>query len=163
MGQRESSDARDDLVTAGVSDEVAMRLSGAAGLIGVSAIAYILDNRLDALEITPAQQRELFGRVYAELEADVIRICGKVDVVQRYGRTDWHNLHPKIRDVVVDLRYRGDYTPTTRRRVQPLIVANDLDGMRKLMAESAYWCSTHGVPRDRFKRRHDYLNHEGEI
>lgn len=73
-----------------------------------------------------------------------------------YGKTDWQALDPRVRDVVIDLRYRGDYKPATRQRLQPLLVANNYAGLVKLMADKRYW-RQFGVPSDRFKRRKNYL------
>lgn len=88
---------------------------------------------------------------------DVARICTKRDVEERYGRTDFDALDARIRDVLVDLRYRGDYTGATRRRVQPPVVANDVAALRTVMADESWWRNQLGVPADRFRRRRDYL------
>jgi len=62
-----------------------------------------------------------------------------------------------VRDLVVDLRYRGDYTPSSRERIQSLLVANNATAIATLMADEAYWCGPEKVPQDRFRRRRDYL------
>jgi hypothetical protein len=58
---------------------------------------------------------------------------------------------------VIDLRYRGDYTPTTRNKIQRAMVANNLKLFTQLMSDENYWRKTIGVPRDRFFRRKNYL------
>ena len=68
-----------------------------------------------------------------------------------YGKTDWDGLNRKIKDVVVDLRYRGDYTSTTRKKVQKAIANNGLEEFT--MSDRDYWVGERGVPKDRFKRR----------
>lgn len=100
--------------------------SKGAGLHGDAAKTFVVNNRDKLGEITPAQQKKLFEMVYSELEQDVIRICSKEDVVKKYGKTDWAALDKKIKDVVVDLRYRGDYTPAVREFLQKTIVDNSL-------------------------------------
>ena len=55
--------------------------------------------------------------------------------------------------MVVDLRYRGDYTPGTRRKIQKAIAANDLKEFKKLMSDRDYWVKTRGVPESRFEAR----------
>src|SRR5262249_5966083 len=57
-------------------------------------------------------------------------------------------------NVVVDLRFRGEYTPETRRFLQKHIAKNDLQGFREAMKEEANWPQ---VPRDRFKCRYELL------
>jgi hypothetical protein len=146
-----------DLTNAGIDAALAARFAGAVGLQGRSAKQYLHDQGLEAVEITPAQQKALFLTTYEEHAADVKRICATNTVVRTYGRTAWDQLHPTIQDVVVDLRYRGDYTPNTRQRVQPLMVANDLSGMARVIGDKAYWQNSIGVPHDRFERRADYM------
>jgi len=74
--------------------------------------------------------------------------------VRTYGATDWEDLNRLIRDVLVDLRFRGDHHPESRRRVQPPVVANDLTSFRSIMTNRPFWIS---VPQDRFERRAAYL------
>ncbi|ROH87951.1 LysM peptidoglycan-binding domain-containing protein [Pseudomethylobacillus aquaticus] len=146
-----------DLHHAAIAPAAISALTGCCGLQGVRARQYLEAQGLLALTITPAQQKALFMLVYAELEGDVMRICNKADVVDKFGAVHWRQLSAKLRDVVVDLRYRGDYTPATREYVQPLVVANDMAGMARLMADHRIWMQRFTVPRDRFLRRRDYL------
>jgi LysM repeat protein len=146
----------DDLREVGLGTATARRLAAGAGLVGDVAKAFIKDNGLKDQTITSRQQKDLFDAVYSELGADVLRICTKADVVAKYGRTDWQALDPRLRDVVIDLRYRGDYHPRSRQEVQPILAANDVEAMAALMGKRSYW-ERFGVPRDRYRRRRDYL------
>ena len=74
-----------------------------------------------------------------------------------YGKTDWNQLNSAIKEVVVDLRYRGDYTPTTRRKIQRAVAANNLQLFTQLMSDESYWMGTIKVPKDRFLRRKNAL------
>jgi hypothetical protein len=74
-------------------------------------------------------------------------------VVREYGPVDWDRLHPAIKDLVIDLRYRGDYTDRTRKVVQPHIVSNDLNALAPAFADRENWPN---VPEDRFRRRAEY-------
>jgi hypothetical protein len=78
-------------------------------------------------------------------------------VEKDYGKTDWARLNSAIKDVVVDLRYRGDYTSTTRQKIQRAIAANDLKSFTQLMSDENYWLKQIKVPRDRFLRRKNAL------
>lgn len=146
-----------DLSHAGVPKAIAERFAACRGKAGDRARDCIHAHDLADIEISPAAQKQLFLATYKELEGDVIRICGKQDVVHKYGATDWRGLPGAMRDIAVDLRYRGDYTPTTRERVQPLLVRQDLAGMAELMNDRDYWVDARGVPNDRFERRRRYL------
>ena len=157
MRERSRDEIVADLVAAGVARATAARLAQTRGLRGRQAKAFIAERNLGAIEITPAQQKALFLLTYRELEGDVLRICRKHDVVAKYGAVDWDGLVPLIRDVLVDLRYRGDYTGATRERVQPPAVRNSLAAFRRVLSNEDYWVGERSVPRDRFRRRRDYL------
>jgi LysM repeat protein len=158
MGQRSQDEIVSDLTAAGLGEEDAKSLARLRGFTGHAAESEIARLGLDDFEINPRQQKLLFLIAYDELAGDVKRICRKHDVEVKYGVTDWQALHPRIRDIVVDLRYRGDYTGATRERVQPCVVANDLARLRTLMANRRYWVQQRGVPNDRFRRRSEYLS-----
>ena len=118
MKEKSGDKIRSDLIAAAVDPETAEKLASASSLSGDQAKKFIRAHKLDQIEINPEQQKKLFIATYDELEKDVIRICSKADVVQRYGACNWEDVQPVIRDVVVDLRYRGDYTGKTRRKIQ---------------------------------------------
>lgn len=158
MKERSENEILEDLTNAGVSLDRAQRLSACSGLRGNNARDYIKDNGLTNLEITPAEQKALFIQTYQELEGDVIRICNKQDVVAKYGATDWYNLNSTIKDIAVDLRYRGDYTGATRQRVQPALVNNDLAALQDVMSDRGYWVTRFNVPVVRFDLRRDYFS-----
>lgn len=127
----------------------------AIGLQGTSAQNWVKANKGSLAPITHQQQKDLFAFVYESIKKDVIRLSTKADVVRAYGSTNFDTLHPGILDIVVDLRYRGDYTPSSRKRVQPCMVNNDFEGFRTLMSDRNFWSN---VPADRFKRRVQHLN-----
>ena len=147
---RSKTEIRDDLTAAGVAAETASLISQAAGLQGETAEEFIEENNLEDFEISPDGQRILFEVEYPRHEADTRRLATKADVTRAYGATDWDALHPVIREVLVDLRYRGDYTPTSRRIIQRCVAANDLATFAALICDRAHWPA---VPEDRFDRR----------
>ena len=157
MGTRSANEIIADLTAAGLEQATAERFAAGRGYKGQKARNFITQQQLDVIEITPQQQKALFLITYKELEGDVIRISKKVDVVDKYGNVDWDSLNAVIRDIVVDLRYRGDYTGATRERVQPPMVGNDRAGLMQVITDRDYWIKRHGVPRDRFNRRKAYL------
>ena len=157
LGSRSANEIIADLTAAGVDRMTAELFGEGRGYKGQKARNFISRRQLDQIEITPQQQKALFLITYKELEGDVIRICSKHDVIEKYGQVHWNGLHAVLRDITVDLRYRGDYTGATREVVQPTLVSNDLDGLKKVLADQNYWVTRYGVPPDRFKRRNEYL------
>lgn len=156
MKHRSEQEVIDDLCECGVGVARAKKLATSAGLAGDQAKDHRHKHKLKEEKISRRQQKDLFNMIYAEMEADVLRICNKADVVAKYGKTAWERLDPRLRDLVVDLRYRGDYHPRSRERVQPVLVAGDVEAMAELMADKGYW-DKFGVPADRFRRRKAYL------
>lgn len=157
MRHRTAAAVKADLIAAGVSAAVAEQYSGGAGLHGSEAETFVEDHRDEYDELTWAQQLALFETVYDEICQDVRRISNKQDVIDLYGSVDWDHVDQRILDVIVDLRYRGDYTSTTRQEVQEPFAENDFASFREVMRNETYWVTQRGVPQDRFNRRRDYL------
>lgn len=154
LGQHTRAQIVAALVGAGLDAGAAGRFGEAAGLKGDSARDWLRRNRTNLVEITPEQQEALFATTYREMAMDVSRISNKTDVVAKYGATDLNETTSAISDTLVDLRYRGDYTPKARDQVQKAASDNDLIGMTDAMSDRSQW---KGVPEDRFRRRKAYL------
>lgn len=157
MGQRTSKQILGHMEAAGITGTQATLLSQSAGLTGKAAGDWTSANKSKVGEITPEQQEALFNIVYAEMKKSVTDISergGEKGAKTVYGDVDFDKLHPAIMDLVVDLRYRGDYHSESRKKVQPLMVKNDLKGLATLMADRNYWKS---VPEDRFNRRKKFM------
>lgn len=153
MKNRTNAQIRNDLLTAGVDAPNAALISQASGLTGDRAEDFIQDNHLEDFEITPQAQLKLFQIDYDWHAGDARRLATKPDVTRRYGATNWEALHPVIRDVVIDLRFRGDYSPGCREILQSHIVANDLKAFAGEIGKKTNWPN---VPKDRFERRRNY-------
>ncbi len=154
MKMRNKNQIISDLVRAGVDKEKATLIAGGAHLEGKKAREYIKKNNLENFEINSLSQIKLFERSYDHEEAEVLRISKKPDVVKAYGALDWKKTDPAIKDLLVDLKFRGDYTGHTRALVQKLAAENNLTELAKLMANREKWKN---VPDDRFKRRKEFL------
>ena len=153
MGQRTRLQVERELVHAGLDVGDAQYLSMAAGLRGGSAERFVRENQRSAPILTLSAQKNLFETITSvETIADLKRIMTKPDLVERYGATEWDAFPLSIQELVFDLRYRGDYTPETRTRLQPLIVRSDVRGLYDLMSDHRYWSSI-GVPDGRIKAR----------
>ncbi len=126
------------------------KFSGAIGLQGEEAKEWLDDHKDSLPEISLEQQEKLFNMSYTSIENDVKRISTKADVVEKYGEVNFEKLDPTIRDIIVDLRFRGDYYGATRKYVQEPMVKNDLQALYKVMKDKSKWKN---VPEDRFNRR----------
>jgi hypothetical protein len=157
MKGRSEETVRSDLIAAGVPDADAELLAQGAGLSGKKASDFTKREDVAAIEISPAAQKELFTKVYDHYESEVKRISSKDDTVAKYGSVDFDKLDPAIKDVAVDLLYRGDYTSSTRKEIQQHLVNNDLQGLYDVLSDESKMTGDWGVPQDRFERRRDYL------
>ncbi|GAB6388944.1 pesticin C-terminus-like muramidase [Stutzerimonas marianensis] len=149
---------KDDLECVGISEPLLSWLSGGKGLTKSKASDYLnsATARIRSTHITRKQQHDLFVFVYEFMEKDVRRICEKRDVIEAYGATDWDALHPKIKDMLVDLRYRGDYTPDIRALLQEYVASNDLARFSSVIKNRSNW--PQNLPSDRFLRRSRYID-----
>jgi hypothetical protein len=72
-----------------------------------------------------------------------------------YGKTDWNALNSAIKNIVIDLKFRGDYTGVARKNIQKCIAENDLVVFKGQLKDKTKWSN---VPQDRFDRRNKYLS-----
>jgi len=147
-----------ELSRVGVSVINAQKISKGHGLKGERARQFIVDNDLLDFSITPLQQKELFLISYAEIFADAKRVSRDAINVKKYGVVDWGKLDKRIKNIVVDVRYRGDYIPASRKVIQQSIVDNDFKAFKKSMKKKTFWVGTLGVPEVRFNERVAFLN-----
>jgi len=155
MGQRKPEQVIRELTLAGMSEDDARYLSKGALKRGEAAGKFVDIHRDTAPVMSLEVQKSLFENVTTpEMINDIKRIFNKPDAVKAYGRASWDDLSPAAQEILFDLRYRGDYTPTTRRAIQTLLVDQDYDGLRKVMNDTAYWRALK-VPEGRMKERQE--------
>lgn len=153
MKFRTKESIKEDMLAAGIEEATAEKYAGGAGLSGDSAKAYMKAQNLP--EISLEAQKKLFAITYAQIESSARKICESKEVVAKYGAVNWMTMNDSIKQMVIDLRYRGDYTPRTREKVQPLVVSEDVAGLAKLLSDREFWKS---VPQNRFERRAAFMN-----
>jgi hypothetical protein len=153
MGNRSAGSIVSDMTKAGVPANVAKQYSGAAGLKGSAANTWVKNNRSKVAELTPDQQKSLFENMYGDMEKDIQRISAKEDTVKAYGAVCWDKLDPKIKESLIDLRFRGDYHTTSRKFLQKAVADNDVEAFKKEYTNAQNWAS---VPPARLKARQDY-------
>lgn len=153
MGQRTRLQVLSELRYAGVSEQDAVFLAGAAGVRGESAGRFVQASLGNSPVLSLPSQRRLFEVVTTpEVLFDIKRILAKPDLQKRYGAVSWTELTPMAQEVVFDLRYRGDYTPKTRERLQPILVARDDAKLLDLLGDTGYW-KAQNVPESRVEAR----------
>lgn len=161
LSKRESKAVEADLVAIGLTHEQASVYAGAVGLTGGRARYYI--NHHDLVELTPKQQLILFQMEYKRMKKEVKRIYMNE---KNEKDTDWVQLNSVIVEILVDLRYRGDYTPRTRhdkhkRNTKQLslhesVAQNNLSGVIERLAERMYWSNATKVSVKRINARLKY-------
>lgn len=156
MKMKGAGKIKNDLLMAGIPQKDAALLAKAAGLAGPAAKAFITTHMLEKYEITQQQQVKLFEISYKEEEAETRRLCTKPDVEAKYGKCNWVRLDSAIRQILVDLKFRGDYTGGTRRFLQKHVVSNDTKEFLKALSDRSNWLLLR-VPQDRFQRRVNFF------
>lgn len=163
VGQRSPREITAHMTAAGIPPATIEAYCRASGKTGIDARNYLRAHASELPGITAEQQNLLFQVSYNQLAADVVRISenyaqtkGKADKNKDASdfAIDFSKLNPAIRDMLIDLRFRGDYTPHSRTRVQPLAIANDVAGMARLMKDRDFWSA---VPKDRFEKRAAFM------
>lgn len=148
--QKTSTQIKQDLLDAGFETTVAIKLSTAAGKYGNSAVRFIIDNDLLDFEVTLNKQLNLFKIIYQNLESELIRISSVQSNIEEFGEVKWNDIDNTIKDLIVDLIFRGDYTKRTRTHIQKHIAENDLNAMCEVLESEELKT---GVPADRIRRR----------
>lgn len=154
MKQKNSGKIVNDLTNAGVDIQNATTISMAAGKYGHDAKNFISENDLNDFEVSQCVQKRLFDISYLEEEQEVKRISEKPSVVSAYGKVDWKFLDLAIKEILIDLKFRGDYTGHSREKIQKYVVNNDLPGFAKEITTRRNWPN---VPNDRFMRRKHFI------
>ena len=77
-------------------------------------------------------------------------------LVKRFGKLDWNKLNRAIKEIVIDLKFKGEFMPPARRLILPSIVGNRLVEFTKHMGNRTLW---QHVPKERFELRAKYLRH----
>lgn len=140
MKERASADVLADLKAAGVPGDVAEKLSQGVGKKGDVAKAWIKESfkGSDAV-ITKEASANIFTHVYPGY-AELVR-----KKVAEEWKADWGALPVKMKEILVDLAFRGDLcrfkgkSTKHEKLIKPLVVANDYPGFRKLMLDHRYW------------------------
>ncbi|MGP0012863.1 hypothetical protein [Pseudomonas sp.] len=154
LGQNKNAEA--DLAAANIPEPLFSWLIGAKGLRGQAARNYLkaASPEIKRFSISRKQQHDLFIPVYEFMKSEVIRISEKLSKDREYGALNWDAIEKRIQNLIVDLRYRGDYDADARLLLQRHFVENDLPRLLNIMSNRLNWPN---VPSDRFNRRIRHL------
>ena len=154
LGQRPSPEK--DLLSVGITEPLFGWLIGAKGLKGQAAQNYMdsANPEIKSTFISRKQQYDLFLPVYKFMKDEILRISRKEDVAKIYGNLRWEALNKKIKDISIDLIYRGDYTGETRKIIQLFMTENNIAGFSEAICNRENWST---VPNDRFNKRANYI------
>jgi Bacterial Ig-like domain (group 3)/Bacterial toxin homologue of phage lysozyme, C-term len=111
MGGRTSKQVVADLKAAGVPPDKAQAFGRGEKKKGTAAKKFVQSNQSILGEITPQEQKALFELIYPIYVSRAIKYYNKWTVDKKGNplpdRVPWENLHPAIRDVLVDFAYQG--------------------------------------------------------
>jgi hypothetical protein len=128
-----------DLKSIGMEESVAKQLAEASGLSGDKARDFVKQPEISKIELDEGQEIELFNLTYIELKRDTRRLCEKPDVEKKFGACNWEQLSPEIKEFLVDLRYRGDYSPAVRSIMQAAVVKQDYAKILEIVKDPKHW------------------------
>ncbi|WP_226839797.1 hypothetical protein [Enterobacter cloacae complex sp. P29RS] len=157
LGQQTTANA--DLTQIGFAELLKSWLVGSQGLSGLDAQSRFNSASEDIRNstITRKQQYDMFMISYQRLEDDVKRICQKPNTIRVYHPNPqvtpeqaWNDIPEKIKEVLIDLRYRGDYTPHARSLMQRYAYSGDLNSFGNVLSTRSNW---QNVPEERFNQR----------
>lgn len=144
MKERSKASIIADLTAAGLSPADAKKYAEGAGLQGAAAEKFVADNKGVLPELTREQQKKLFDITYAQTKKDIARVLNK------YLGVDLDKVKPIVRDIMVDLRFRGDLPPAMRPVIEDALKSDDPEKLLAVMSDRSKWPN---VPKDRFDRR----------
>lgn len=149
----------------GLPDDEVNLLLGAHKLNRDESEAYFAEHEeaLKKIELTQKQQHDLFNTTYAKYEADTKRLYDNKTsgrLTEKYGSAKkWDELDPKIQDVLVDMRYRGDfgYDNLVGSGMGQGVVDNKPSDMLSGLENSDYWSTNTNLDENRRNLRADYV------
>ncbi len=148
---------------AGLNPKLSMWLLSVEGKTKSDALDALSSSGLtdDELVITRKQQYIMFNHVYEYLENKTKILVTKRDVQEAYGVVDWDGMPSKVKDVVVDITYRGDSYSKTRMHYVPVLAkakeSGDYNDFTLVMKDTNIWSDVVVTAKNRFLRRWKYL------
>ena len=155
MKEKSSAKIVTDLTKVNADAKTALVISKASSQFGTNALQLIVDNDLMDYQISQLTQKNLFDITFADESSEAKRVCTLSRIEKLYGKCEWDKLDYRIKEIVIDLKFRGDYTESSRKNIQEHIANNDFDKFKSAISRKSNWTS---VPTDRFDRRVNFLS-----
>ena len=129
-------DTKETLQEVGVTEPFLTWLSGSEGLSGAEAKKYIKDmpENIKGRCITRKQQKDLFMKIVGDYEKRAKATAIKRQYDGMRAPLVWGNLASAVKEVLVDMQYRGDLKESTMDKIGKLIEAGG-DGLKKFVAK----------------------------
>ncbi|MCG9725930.1 pesticin C-terminus-like muramidase [Vibrio brasiliensis] len=153
-----------------ISSKMLEWLKGGAELKGQDAYEYYktLNQKVpkSEQELTRKQQHFLFLEIYPFYEKETERLLTKTDVRNAYDKEHviaWQLLPINVKDVLVDVTYRGDNRPASRGMIVPALVMDIKNGLTKessnlyKVMKDKIWMSSYHVDLNRYEARYKEL------
>lgn len=143
-----------------LSDSLKEWLLGSVGKQGSSALAYCneINSKVpkDEQLLTRKQQHFLFKAVYKhQYEVTKRVLANGVDIDGIRITADLDSFEQKIQDILVDLTFRGDNSPRTRRYFIKFLNESKQAFINNI--SNTHWRTAFGVPQERFNASKGYL------
>ena len=130
MGGRSSGNVKLDLISAGMSSDLAGRYSAGAGLTGSDAKKFVHDNRDKLDVISPDVQKTLFVNIVYPKYLDAAENYYRNAIKNNIKATSFNNLDAKVKDIAVDLTYQQGSIYNTQMQA---IIQNNRESLAALI------------------------------
>jgi hypothetical protein len=129
-------DTKETLQEVGVTEPFLTWLAGSEGLAGAEAKKYIKDmpENIKGRCITRKQQKDLFMKIVGDYEKRAKATAIKKQYEGMRAPLVWGNLASAVKEVLVDMQYRGDLKESTMDKIGKLIEAGG-DGLKNFVAK----------------------------
>jgi len=132
MGHRSAASIVTDLRAAGLPQASIDKLSRSAGMTGTRARDWVNAHADEVVSLTRPQSMALFTHVYP------VYVGRTRDIIRSWGG-NWDAYPQKMKEVLVDLTFRGDLSDRHKLRLLPSITAADYRAFRAVIHDHTYW------------------------
>lgn len=139
MGHRSAASIKADLKAANVPDADVDKLAESAGLTGSAAGDWVDGDGKDVAKLTNEMSMAIFNYVYPTY---VERTKG---IVKDWGG-DWDTYPQPMKEVLVDLTYRGDLAKKHKPHLSPSVTSGDYRAFRAAISDHTYWQDNTNLP-----------------
>ncbi len=152
LGSKNSAQVLSDLITIGLGLQRSQIFSAASGIRGKQAL-HLLQNQ-HFPEISAIEEQRLFARAFLSAEEDARRLLFGTSP---QAQDMWLRVPPPVREVLIDLRYRGDLTASRAQFFRQRLQHHDLESIIRLLLDRHAWVGQRGLSLQRFEARRMFI------